>query len=194
VNAAVLGLVVTTNGFPLGYEVFDGNRAGVTTLPQVLKEMTRWRRSTARRNASGSCTPRDRERGELGETPRSMLERFEKDLVCEARRDGRAWGQGVRVVGTPPCVVARHGLGRVGLAQRGLLPAEDESHRPPGRRTLAHLHSTHGRRGRLPHREDRAQDPADPAPAREARPSHFRTSGACPRYDAPERVPAPLRS
>jgi transposase len=34
-----IGLVVTTDGFPLGYEVFDGNRNDVTTLEEIVEAM-----------------------------------------------------------------------------------------------------------------------------------------------------------
>jgi transposase len=34
-----IGLVVTRDGFPLGYEVFDGNKVDTTTLEDVVKEM-----------------------------------------------------------------------------------------------------------------------------------------------------------
>jgi transposase len=34
-----IGLVVTRDGFPLGYEVFDGNTVDMTTLEKVVREM-----------------------------------------------------------------------------------------------------------------------------------------------------------
>ena len=34
-----LGLVVTKDGFPLGYEVFAGNRADVTTVEDIVEVM-----------------------------------------------------------------------------------------------------------------------------------------------------------
>ena len=34
-----IGLVVTRDGFPLGYEVFDGNRTDVTTVQQIVEAM-----------------------------------------------------------------------------------------------------------------------------------------------------------
>jgi transposase len=36
-----LGLVVTRDGFPLGYEVFAGNRADVTTVEEIIEAMER---------------------------------------------------------------------------------------------------------------------------------------------------------
>jgi transposase len=35
----VLALVVTPEGLPLAYEIFDGNRADVTTLREILDAM-----------------------------------------------------------------------------------------------------------------------------------------------------------
>jgi len=32
-----IGLVVTTDGLPLGYEIFDGNRADVTTVEEIVE-------------------------------------------------------------------------------------------------------------------------------------------------------------
>ena len=37
----ILALVVTPEGFPLSYEVFDGNRADVSTLEEVLEAVER---------------------------------------------------------------------------------------------------------------------------------------------------------
>ncbi|MHC4163755.1 MAG: IS1634 family transposase, partial [Planctomycetota bacterium] len=34
-----IGLVVTRDGYPLGYEVFDGNRVDVTTVEEIVEEM-----------------------------------------------------------------------------------------------------------------------------------------------------------
>ena len=34
-----IGLVVSREGYPLGYEVFAGNRADVTTLPEIVERM-----------------------------------------------------------------------------------------------------------------------------------------------------------
>ena len=49
-----IALVVTTDGMPLGYEVFDGNRHDSTTVEEIVTK--RWRTSTARPIASGSWT------------------------------------------------------------------------------------------------------------------------------------------
>ena len=47
-----IGLVVTPDGgLPIGYEVFDGNRADVTSVEEIVTMMEK---STAKPNASGS--------------------------------------------------------------------------------------------------------------------------------------------
>jgi len=45
-----IGLVVTRDGVPLGYEVFAGNRTDVTTVEEIVGTMER---ATAKRAASG---------------------------------------------------------------------------------------------------------------------------------------------
>jgi hypothetical protein len=41
-----IGLVVTRDGYPLGYEVFDGNRVDVTTVEEIVEAMeTRYGRA-----------------------------------------------------------------------------------------------------------------------------------------------------
>jgi transposase len=45
----ILALVVTAEGFPLSYEVFEGNRADVTTLEEILD----WSGAQARLARSG---------------------------------------------------------------------------------------------------------------------------------------------
>jgi transposase len=37
----ILALVVTQEGFPLSYEVFEGHRADVTTLEEILDSVQR---------------------------------------------------------------------------------------------------------------------------------------------------------
>ena len=46
----VIALIVTPEGFPLGYEVLAGNTADKTTLKGFLEQIER---NTARRAASG---------------------------------------------------------------------------------------------------------------------------------------------
>jgi transposase len=84
-----IALVATQDGFPLGYEVFDGNRSDVTTVEQMVECMEikygRARRVWVmdRGMVSENNLTFIRERGGyylLG-TPRSMLKRFEKQLL-----------------------------------------------------------------------------------------------------------------
>jgi transposase len=86
-----LGLVVTREGFPIGYEVFAGNRPDVTTLEEIVEMME------ARYGAIGRIWVLDRGiaseanlaflRGRgaryLVGTPRTMLKRFEARLLDE---------------------------------------------------------------------------------------------------------------
>ncbi len=86
-----IGLVVTREGFPVGYEVFGGNRPDVTTLEEIVEMME------ARYGAIGRIWVLDRgiasednlaflrSRGAryLVGTPRTMLRRFERHLLEE---------------------------------------------------------------------------------------------------------------
>ena len=84
-----IGLVVTTEGFPLGYEVFAGNRSDVTTLEEIVKAMEA-KYGKARRVwvldrgiVSEGNLEFLRERGGryLVGTPRRQLRKFEKALL-----------------------------------------------------------------------------------------------------------------
>jgi transposase len=85
----LIALVVTPEGFPLSYEVFEGNRADVTTLEEVVEAIERkygradriWvfdRGMVSEENLAGL-----RERGVryLVGTPRSRLKRYERQLL-----------------------------------------------------------------------------------------------------------------
>jgi transposase len=90
-----IGLVVTRDGFPLGYEVFAGNRHDSTTLREVIERMEakygRLNRIWAvdRGMVSEEHLQWLRERGSLYivGTPKSQLKKFEESLI-----DG-AWHQ-----------------------------------------------------------------------------------------------------
>ena len=90
-----IGLVVTRDGFPLGYEVFAGNRHDSTTLREVVERMEskygRLNRIWAvdRGMVSEEHLQWLRERGSLYivGTPKSQLKKFEQSLI-----DG-AWHQ-----------------------------------------------------------------------------------------------------
>jgi len=84
-----IGLVVTRDGYPLGYEVFDGNRVDVTTVEEIVEEME------ARYGKAGRVWVMDRgmvsednlqwlregKRRYLVGTPRSELKKWERELV-----------------------------------------------------------------------------------------------------------------
>ena len=87
----ILAMVVTEEGFPLSYEVFEGNRADVTTLEEILDSVER------KHGALGRVWVFDRgivseenlallrKRGALYliATPKRQLANFQKELVEE---------------------------------------------------------------------------------------------------------------
>lgn len=94
-----IALVVTKDGFPLGYEVFDGNRTDVTTVEEIVEEME------DRYGAASRVWVLDRgmisqdnieflksgDRRYIVGTPKAMLKKFERQLTQEdwtAVRDG----------------------------------------------------------------------------------------------------------
>ena len=85
----VLALVVNSDGFPLSYEVFDGNRADVTTLEEIL-ETVEEKYGRARRvwvfdrglvSEENLATLRRHQGQYLVGTPRSKLMKFERHLL-----------------------------------------------------------------------------------------------------------------
>jgi transposase len=85
----VIAMLVTPEGFPLTYEVFEGNRADVTTL-EVLLEQVEARHGRARRVwifdrglVSEANLQKLRERGGqyVVGTPRHQLEAYEQELL-----------------------------------------------------------------------------------------------------------------
>jgi transposase len=87
----ILALVVTVEGFPLSYEVFEGNRADVTTLEEILDSVERKHGSLSRvwvfdrGIVSEENLALLRERGAfyLVATPKRNLSLFEKELLKE---------------------------------------------------------------------------------------------------------------
>jgi transposase len=94
-----IGLVVSRDGMPLGYEVFAGNRSDVTTLQEIVETME------ARYGKADRIWVVDRgmiseanmeflaqgERRYIVGTPRGLLKRFERELLqqdWEPIRDG----------------------------------------------------------------------------------------------------------
>ncbi len=86
-----IALVVTPEGLPLAYEVFDGNRTDVTTVEEMV-EMMREKYGHERRTwvmDRGMVSEdnlemlRDAKASYLVGTPKSMLKQFERDLLEE---------------------------------------------------------------------------------------------------------------
>ena len=92
-----IGLVVTTDGFPLGYEVFAGNRNDVKTLEEIVEAMEAkygragriWVFDRGIASEANLAFLRDRSGQYLVGTPKSQLRKFEKELLakdwCEVR-------------------------------------------------------------------------------------------------------------
>jgi transposase len=84
-----LGLVVTPEGFPLGYEVFDGNRNDVTTIAEIVESMEQkygrarriWVLDRGMVNEGNLEFIRERGGHYLVGTPRSALKKYERELA-----------------------------------------------------------------------------------------------------------------
>ena len=94
-----IGLVVSKCGMPLGYEVFAGNRADVTTLQEIVETMERrygqadriWVGDRGMVSADNIAFLKQSGRRYIVGTPKSMLKQFERELLSEdwhAIRDG----------------------------------------------------------------------------------------------------------
>jgi transposase len=87
----ILALVVTEEGFPLSYEVFEGNRADVTTLEEILDSVQRkhgalgriWVFDRGIVSEENLALLRQRGLFYLVATPRRMLDSFQKELIKE---------------------------------------------------------------------------------------------------------------
>jgi len=93
----VIALVVNTEGFPLSYETFDGNRADVTSLEAVVRMVER-KYGRARRvwvfdrgivSEQNLAMLRRRGGQYLVGTPRSQLKQFERQLLSEGWQQAR---------------------------------------------------------------------------------------------------------
>jgi len=94
-----IGLVVSKDGMPLGYEVFAGNRTDVRSLKEIVEKME-GRYGKARRiwvldrgmiSEENIAFLKAGGRGYIVGTPRSMLKRFEQELLkdgWESVREG----------------------------------------------------------------------------------------------------------
>lgn len=84
-----IGLVVTREGYPVGYEVFAGNRTDVTTVEEIVETMERrygradrvWVMDRGMTSAENLDWLRAGGRRYLLGTPKSELRRFERELV-----------------------------------------------------------------------------------------------------------------
>lgn len=91
-----IGLVVTHDGFPLGYEVFDGNRVDVTTLEDIVEEMESrygkakrvWVMDRGLASAQNLEWMQSEGRNYLVGTPKAELRKWERQLLEE-----RGWQQ-----------------------------------------------------------------------------------------------------
>lgn len=84
-----IALVVTPEGLPLAYEVFDGNRTDVTTVDEIVgtmrtkygHERRTWVMDRGMVSEANLALLREAEASYLVGTPKSMLRQFEKDLL-----------------------------------------------------------------------------------------------------------------
>lgn len=87
-----IGLVVTRDGYPLGYEVFAGNRSDVTTVQEIVERMeNRYGRegriwALDRGMVSEANLQWLRERGSryIVGTPKSRLKQYERELLASS--------------------------------------------------------------------------------------------------------------
>ena len=84
-----IGLVVTREGYPLGYEVFAGNRADVTTLREVVERMEEkygregriWAVDRGMISAANLAWLKQRGSRYIVGTPKGELKRYEQELL-----------------------------------------------------------------------------------------------------------------
>lgn len=84
-----IGLVVTEDGLPLGYEVFDGNRHDNTTVEEIVESMERkygkanrvWVLDRGMVDEENLEFIRERGGHYIAGTPRSQLKKFERELT-----------------------------------------------------------------------------------------------------------------
>jgi transposase len=104
----IIALVVNREGFPFSYEVFDGNRADVTTLETILRVVER-KHGKARRvwgfdrgvvSEENLAAIRRRGGHYLVGTPRSKLKQFEAELLQDNWQQVRPEVE-VKLVGIP---------------------------------------------------------------------------------------------
>lgn len=104
-----IGLVVTRDGFPLGYEVFDGNRTDVTTVEEIVETMEErhgkakrvWVMDRGMTSEANLEWLRDGGRKYLVGTPRAELKKWERELVDERGWDKVRDGLEVKICDGP---------------------------------------------------------------------------------------------
>jgi len=104
-----IGLVVTRDGFPLGYEVFDGNRTDVTTVEEIVEKMEAqfgkakrvWVMDRGMTSEANLEWLRQGGRKYLVGTPRSELRKWERELIEERGWDKVRDGLEVKICSGP---------------------------------------------------------------------------------------------
>ena len=97
-----IALVVSRDGIPLGYEVFDGNRADVTTVEEIVKLIERrygranriWVMDRGMVSEENLAFLKEGGRRYIVGTPRGQLKQFEEQLLSKGWQEIR---QGVEV-------------------------------------------------------------------------------------------------
>jgi transposase len=99
----LIGLVVTEDGFPLGYEVFAGNRNDATTVDEMVSAMEQkygranrvWVMDRGMVSETNIARLHRSNASYIVGTPRAMLHRFERELIDQ--RDWHTVQEGVDV-------------------------------------------------------------------------------------------------
>src|SRR3990170_4615675 len=127
-----IALVVSRGGMPLGYEVFDGNRADVTTVEEIVEKMESnygradriWVMDRGMVSEDKLRFLRDGNRRYIVGTAKGQLKRFETELAAEGWQKIR---EGLEVKSCPAgegeetfvlCRSAARGLKEKGIQQR----------------------------------------------------------------------------
>jgi transposase len=100
-----IGLVVSCEGYPLGFEVFAGNRNDVTTLREIVERMEQrdgregriWALDRGMISMANLKWLQSRQSRDIVGTPRGELKRFERELLKGTWKEIRA-GLEVRIV------------------------------------------------------------------------------------------------
>ena len=103
-----IGLVVTTDGMPLGYEVFDGNKHDSKTVQSMVEQMEAkygranriWVMDRGMVSEENLKYLRERDGWYIVGTPKSMLRQFEQHLVDKQWHEVQA-GVEVKLVPGP---------------------------------------------------------------------------------------------